>query len=58
MTRTVFYSETNDSSLVLNKLENGLFRMQLDNNFVDLTLDDLRKMNLEIYEAEGAEICK
>ena len=58
MTRTVFYSETNDSSLVMHKLDNGLFRMQLDNKFVDLTLDDLRKMNLEIYEAEGAKICK
>ena len=58
MTRTVFYSETNDSSLVMHKLDNGLFRMQLDNKFVDLTESDLNNLTMDIYDAKKTEIRK
>ncbi len=50
MTRTVFYSETNDSSLVMHKLDNGLFRVQLDKNTVDLTKVDLVILAREIED--------
>jgi len=58
MTRNIYFSETNDSSLVIHKLDNGLFRIQLDKNFVDLTESDLNNLTMDIYDAKKTEIRK